>query len=70
MHDACPHASACALAYALLRFASKSVAAATMASLTIRVLRHAGEISPQVEQAIAEGDPDEARLAAFRARSG
>jgi len=125
----------CALAYALLRFASKTVAAATMASLipfdfhvprriglglipqggisiamavsgvlvysdlqfrgleaeamllavvvmgvtlseltgpflTIRVLRHAGEISPQVEQAIAEGDPDEARLAAFPPRSG
>jgi hypothetical protein len=37
--------------------------------LTVRVLRHAGEISPQVEQAIAEGDPDETRVAAFRPRS-
>ena len=38
--------------------------------LTIRVLRRAGEISPEVEQAIAEGDPSKARLAAFRPRSG
>lgn len=38
--------------------------------LTMRVLRRAGEISPQVEQAIAEGDMSKARLAAFRPRSG
>ena len=38
--------------------------------LTIRVLRRAGEISPEVEQAIAEGDMSKARLAAFRPRSG
>jgi hypothetical protein len=125
----------CALAYALLRFVSKTVAAAVMVSLTpfdpgvprriglglipqggisiamaasgmlvysdlqfrglaaeatllavvvigvilseltgpfltIRVLRHAGEISPQVERAIADGDSNEARIAAFQPRSG
>jgi len=38
--------------------------------LTIQVLRRAGEISPQVEQAIAEGDANEARVAAFLPRSG
>ena len=38
--------------------------------LTIRVLRRAGEISPRVEQAIAEGDTSKARPAAFRPRSG
>ena len=38
--------------------------------LTIRVLRRAGEISLQVEQAIAEGDTSKARLAAFPPRSG
>ena len=37
---------------------------------TIRLLRRAGEISPQVEQALAEGDARRARLEAVRHRSG
>ena len=34
--------------------------------LTVQLLRRAGEITPRVEQALAEGDADKARREAFR----